>query len=170
MRNKALCIRFTKYCKEGKIELVKKWMNDPSVNMEWNNNEPLREVIINNHYDIFKLLLNNDHINVDYEWYGEIKSYVTMVGAYERAILYNPFTVAMINSRFDMMTLFIEHNEKHNEFNVFRKEYLQLLLLLDNKQMNLFFLKINGMLNFIMSFGDEFIGIITPEAVDIFLF
>lgn len=158
---------FAKYCREGKMNLVQKWIDDNRINIDWKFSEPTRGAVQNNHMDILKLLLSKHFINVKYEEFNGEKWDSNNINGVDINMICNPFTDAMIEFKYDMMDQFL----KHKDFNVFRKEYLNIILELDNTELTNYFLKINGFIEFIGKQEDEgYTDIISQEVIDIFLF
>ena len=58
-------ISFITACRTGNLEAVKILLSDPDVNPQYCNNEPLEAALINRHFDIVKLLLNDKRVLSD---------------------------------------------------------------------------------------------------------
>lgn len=159
---------FAKYCKEGKMHLVKKWGDNPNVDVNWNKHSPLRYSIKTNQIESIKYLLQHSNLKTEYENDRRPLKGATMVGDKAVSAELNPFTEAMIRSNFEVLDLFI--NSTNHKFKVERVEHLDVLLALDDDVLTEYFRKIPGFSEFIMQSGDQYIPLISKEAADIFMF
>ena len=149
---------FAKYCKEGKMHLVKKWIDNPNVDINWNKHSPLRYSIKTNQIESIKLLLQNSKLKTDYE--NDNRPLKGPTG------IINPFTEAMTRKNFEVLDIFI----KSKKFKVERIEHLDILLSINDEELNDYFKKIDGFESFILNSGDEYVKIVSADAAAIFLF
>ena len=160
---------FSKYCHDGKIKLVQKWINDPNINVNWNYDSPLRRSIATNQIEIVKLLLTNSKIKTDYENRKEIKGTKLNSKANNGNsinMIFNPVTEAIITLNFEALDLLITlGNVKIN-----RTEYLDVLLILENEKLNEYFMQLPNFMDYVIKQDTKYMSIISKDAADIFLF
>ncbi len=158
---------FAKYCYEGKIELVKKWMNNPNVDINYNKHAPLRNAIRRGHFEIAKLLVNHSQLKTDYEKDGELKGAMSIDGKTIGGVL-NPFTTAMAYKNFEVLDLFINHS--NHPFKVLRKENLDILIEMDDEEINEYFRKLPGFVDYAVGLGADYAALVSKDLKDIFFF
>lgn len=159
---------FAKYCYEGKLNLVKKWINNPNVDINWNKHGPLRNAVRGGHFEIVKLLVNHSKLKTDYEKDGELKDGAMSVGGKVVGGVLNPFTTAIAYKNFEILDLFI-HQSNH-PFKVLRKENLDIIIQMEDEELNEYFKKIPGFIDYAVSLGPEYASIVSKELKDIFFF
>ena len=163
------CKNFSKYCGEGKIALVKKWMDNPNVDINWHKHGPMRQAIRYNQFEVVELLLSNPKIRTDYEndkkpLNGSAKA---ANGEYVSGVL-NPFTMAIIGKNFTVLDMFIKDNPAR--FVVKRKEHLDILVGMKDEELNAYFREIPGFIDYVLEIGGDSLNILPPDAKDVFLF
>lgn len=152
---------FSAYCRDGKMKYVEKWIDNPNVNINWNYNSPLRQAVRYKQIDVIKMLLSKDKLDTDYGNGRELKGELNGTN-----VVFNPITEAMKIKQFNILALFV----KSGKFNFKRPEYLDVLLVMQDNEMNAYFLKLDGMQEFVMELGNKYIKLL-PEAVqEIFVF
>lgn len=160
---------FAKYCKEGKIELVKKWIDNPNVDINWNMHSPLRYSVKTGQIESIKLLLAHPKLRTDYENdKSELKGTVN-IGNIQGPIIFNPLTEAMVRKKFEILDLFL-HGQHDKKFKIERTENLDVLLEMNDEELTDYFRKIPGFLDFIMKSGDKYLPLISEDVNKIFLF
>jgi hypothetical protein len=161
------CKNFSKYCNDGKIELVKKWMDNPNVDINWNGHGPMRNAVKQNKIDVINILLANPKLRTDYENdKKEIRgASLAANGDYVGGVL-NPFTMAIIKKNFEILDIFI----KTNRFKILREENLEILMGMKDEELNTYFMKLPGFIDFVLSVGGDYLNIFPSDAKDIFLF
>jgi len=160
---------FAKYCSDGKIKLVQKWINDPNINVNWNYDSPLRRAVKTNQIEIIKLLLSHPNIKTDYENRKELKGSkvnIKVNNGKSLIMVFNPFTEAMVATSYEAMDLIrIMGNVK-----IHRTEYLDILLQLKDKKLNEYFMQLPNFIDYVIKQDPKYISIISKDAADIFLF
>jgi len=155
-------IQFNIDCRNGNIQAVKKNMNNSNVDINWENNMHIITAINENQLEIIKLLLNNPKIKTDYENHKQVtcmrvSNHKTVV------MIYNPFAEAMVQQAYDILDIFIHYGN----INIFRIEYLNILLQMDDEKMNTFFMKLPGFKNFIMENDIKYLSLFSKEINDL---
>lgn len=161
---------FAKYCKEGKLHLVKKWIDNPNVDINWNKHSPLRYSVKTGQIESIKLLLAHPKLRTDYENdKRELKGTMQVDGDKYVAVVFNPFTEAMVRKNFEILDLFL--NGSHDKkFKLDRTENLDVLLEMNDEELTEYFRNIPGFIDFIMKSGDKYLPLISEDVNKIFLF
>lgn len=161
---------FAKYCYDGKIDLVKKWINNPNVDINYNINAPLRNAVRMNEIEIVKLLIGHSKLNTLYGQTRHSELEGAMMGATGEYVSgkLNPFTAAIILKRFEILDIFI--HESNHPFVINRTENLDVILEMNDEEVNEYFNKLDGFTDYVLGLGGDYIGIISKEAKEIFLF
>ena len=169
---------FAKYCKEGKVHLVRRWIDNPNVNANWNKHSPMRYAVREHQIDVIKMLLANPQkIRTDYENDTKELKGSSAVGKrdpdspiddrewVDRVV--NPFTEAMLHKHFDILDLFV----KSGKFKVFRDVYLDLLVEMQDEELNKYFMDMDGFHAFMISLNDpKYTAIFPPDIQNLFSF
>lgn len=160
---------FSKYCADGNISLVKKWLSNPNVDINYNLNSPLRNAVRNNHIDVIRLLISHPKLNTDFDGPNrELKGAIATTIGKTIACVINPFTVAIANKNFEVLNIFI--NEANPPFKVKRKANLDLLLEMNDTDLNIYFLDQPDFMNYVLSHGDTYVNILPQDIKDVFVF
>jgi len=157
---------FSYYCREGKITFVKKWIDNPNVDVNWNYHSPLRNAVRYKRVEVIDLLLHSDKIKTDYE--NQTRE---LSGEWKRIkMVLNPFTEAMkqaYEGDYEMLDLLI----KTGKFEINRIEYLNILVEMENTELTNYFLQLPGFQDFMLSRDSSYAQLLLPAAVkDLFLF
>lgn len=157
---------FAKYCKEGRMHLVKKWGDNPNVDVNWNKHSPLRQAVKSGQIEPILYLLNHSKLRTDYE--NDTRPLSGSLSIKPGAVTgeLNPFTEAVMRKNFEILDIFV----KSNRFKINRIEHLDILIQMNDDVMNDYFKNINGFTDFVLESGEKYISIISSEASDIFLF
>lgn len=160
---------FAKYCGEGKIDLVKKWINNPNVDINYNSHAPLRNAVRKNQIEVVRLLVGHSQLKTLYgQDTKELKGAAQSVnGEYVSGVL-NPFTMAIITKNFEILDIFIK--ESNHPFIINRVENLTVILNMQDKEVNEYFIKQPGFVEYVLSIGVDYLGILSKELIDIFMF
>ena len=158
---------FSAYCRDGKMTFVKKWIDNPNVDINWNFHSPLRNAVRFKHVDIINLLLDNPKLETNYgvgrtrELKGEW-NHIKMV--------FNPFTEAVklaYNGDYEMLDLLV----KSGKFEIKRVEYLNMLVEMENEKLTEYFLLLDGFQDYMLSRDSSYSALLLPQEVtDIFIF
>jgi len=146
--------KFAEYCKDGKMKLVIKWIDNPNVNINWNYHSALRRSIRNGQLEIVKILLDRDELDTDY----------SKKELHTTNMVVNPFTEAMRFKDYSMIKLLIESGK----FNIFRKENLEALKTINNRGMIDYMLTLEGFEKFVME-HNEYWDLINKQLNSLFL-
>lgn len=157
---------FARYCREGKMHLVKKWGTDPNVDVNWNMHSPLRYSVKDNAIESIKYLLNHSKLKTDYENDRKPLFGTSNIGGKPIEGELNPFTEAMRRKNFEILDLFVNSGK----FTIKRKVNLDILYKMEDEELNDYFRKIDGFTDYVIEMGGDYLNILPPEAKDIFLF
>jgi len=152
---------FAAYCRDGKIKLVQRWIDNPNVDLNWNYNAPLRNAVYKEHFEIIELLLSKPSLRTDYENTRELK------GEYNGVkMVFNPFTESFKSDGLKMVKYLIDTGK----FKLDRKENLDALIGLGRQDIiNLFSAK-KEVVDLATKLGNEYNIFIPKELRDIFIF
>jgi len=173
---------FSIYCRDGKSTLVKKWITDPNVDVNWNYGKPLINAVSgtkehgSKNIEIIRLILAHPKLKTNYESRHEIKGSSIPVSStnlegdglegYISCVL-NPITQAMILKNFEVLDIFSK--EYPEKFNFNRTEYLDVLAQANDKELTNYFMKIRGFLDIFYS-CDEAYKVLMPKGFEFFMF
>jgi len=160
---------FAKYCKEGKLHLVKKWIDNPNVDVNWNKHSPLRYSVKAGQIDSINLLLYHPKLKTDYENDRRPLKGSMVIDKKRVGGELNPFTEAIIRKNFEILDIFLKgsHDKK---FKVERTENLDILMTLNDEEINEYFRKIPSFIDFVMKMGDKYLSLLSEDVNKIFLF
>jgi len=160
--------RFVNYCHDGNLKEIKKGLDDSEIDPNWDEDFALVRAIENEQIEVVELFMKHPRVKTDYEnrrehhgncQIGNDKAYIKLI--------LNPFTYAMRLNKYNMMDLLINVGN----VNVFRIEYLNILLQIKDKDMINYFQKITGFVDFIIKQNNfKYFSLISQQATDIFLF
>ena len=158
---------FSYYCREGKIKFVKKWIDNPNVDINWNYHAPLRNAVKYKQKEVIELLLNQPKLKTDYGVGGTRE----LTGEWNRVkMVFNPFTESMKQAHdgdYEMLDLLM----KSGKFEITRVEHLNILVELENEKLTEYFLSLEGFQDYMLSRDSSYATLLLPESVrDIFLF
>lgn len=157
---------FAKYCAEGKLNLVKKWINNPNVDINWNFHNAVRNAVRYNQLDVLKLLIDSGKLKTDYE--NETRKLKGAAqdanGRYVSGVL-NPFTMAIIKKNFEILDIFTKTYVSHFKINT--NDNLEIISDMNDDEINNYFMKIPNFIEYVVI--SEFDNII-PEDLKIIFF
>jgi len=150
-----------KYCREGKIKLVKKWIDDPNININWNFSAHLGAAILYDQIEIVKLIL--EHPKLDFKFHWPRPLIVTWEGMkFER----DPVSISISRKKFEILDLLLGTGK----IDLNQKKYLDLLMQMNDEEMNEYLKKVDGFTDYVLTQEPEYVKIISQAAADIFLF
>ena len=158
---KLISKNFAGYCYEGKLTFVKKWIDDPNVDINWNYHTALRNAVEKSHLDIIDLLLNHPKLNTKYHEAPELSG---SIGEIDLKI--NPFTQAIIDKNYTVLDMFIASKK----FKIDRLEHLNILKQMKDEEMNDYFRNQEGIFQMILDNNDTYSDLLPKTAKDVFLF
>lgn len=158
---------FSYYCREGKMTYVKKWIDNPNVDINWNYHSPLRNAVKHKQIEVIKLLLDHPKLKTDYG-VGRTRE---LSGEWQRVkMVFNPFTESLKLAKegdYEILDLLI----KSGKFNIERVDYLNILVEFEDKKLIEYFLDLDGFIHYIMSRDNSYTTLLIPQSVqDIFIF
>ena len=139
---------FAKYCKEGKLKLVKKWIDNPNVDVNWNKHSPLKYSVKTNQIESIKILLQHPKLKINYENDEKPLRGVTLMDG-------NPFTEAMMSRNFEVLDLFIKKNVE-----VKRLAYLNILINMADEELTDYFTNLDGFIEFILNSHEKYLVLV----------
>lgn len=178
---------FSSYCRDGKVALIKKWINDPNVDVNWNYGKPLINLVAgtkeNNskNIELVRMFMEHPKLKTNYESGLEIKGTSIPVSStnlnddnatsglidkYFRCV-WNPITQAMLLKNFEVLDIFSK--EYHSRFKFDRVEYLDLLLQSNDDELKDYFMMIPGFTT-VFTDCEEKYNSMKPDWVDFFNF
>lgn len=153
---------FAGYCYEGKLTFVKKWIDNPNVDINWNYHTALRNAVKKSHLDIIDLLLNHPKLNTKY--HEEPRELSGLIGGIYLKI--NPFTQAIIDKNYTVLDIFIASKK----FKIDRFEHLNILKQMKDEEMNDYFRNQEGIFQMILDNNNTYSDLLPKTAKDVFLF
>lgn len=153
---------FAGYCYEGKLTFVKKWIDNPNVDINWNYHTALRNAVKKSHLDIIDLLLNHPKLNTKY--HEAPRELSGSIGGINLKI--NPFTQAIIDKNYTVLDIFIASKK----FKIDRLEHLNILKQMKDEEMNDYFRNQEGILQMILDNNNTYSDLLPKTAKDVFLF
>jgi len=152
---------FASYCRDGKIKLVKRWIDNPNVDLNWNYHTPLRNAVYKKQYDVIDMLLSKSSLRTDYENTRELK------GEYNGVkMVFNPFTESFKSDGLEM----VEYLINTGKFKLDRKENLDALMGLNRQDIIELFSRRKEVMDLAIKLGQEYNVFIPKELRDIFIF
>lgn len=153
---------FAGYCYQGKLTFVKKWIDNPNVDINWYFHTALRSAVKKSHLDIIDLLLNHPKLNTKY--HEEPRELSGLIGGIYLKI--NPFTQAIIDKNYTVLDIFIASKK----FKIDRLEHLNILKQMKDEEMNDYFRNQEGILQMILDNNNTYSDLLPKTAKDVFLF
>lgn len=153
---------FAGYCYEGKLTFVKKWIDNPNVDINWNYHTALRNAVKKSNLDIIELLLNHPKLNTQYHTAPrELSGTIDGIN-----LKINPFTQAIVNKNYRVLDIFIASKK----FKIDRLEHLNILKQMKDEEMNDYFRNQEGIFQMILDNNDTYSDLLPKTAKDVFLF
>jgi|688.fasta_scaffold497443_1 hypothetical protein len=171
MADEKLSAKFAKYCGEGKLTMVKKYIADKNVDVNWNMSSPLTKAVKYDKIEVVKLLLSDPRLQTDFENKKELRGSLMYNNPplVLNNVIINPFTEAMFTKKYDILDLFLSDGR----FTTNRTEYLDILLKIDDDELNNYFKKIPGFKEYAVSKvkeNNDYVKIISKSVASIMMF
>lgn len=162
MRNKNH--EFIEACRTGNVELIKQLVNDPDIDVNFRKKAGMSYASEYNFVEIIKIILTNKGVVFDYEKKDDMLSYWEYNGE-EIKFWLNPLTASMVKGNYKILDMLLAAGIKFN-----RKDYIDLLVKLDNEKLFEYFKKRPEFYTLVMSCGKEYQTLLPEEIKDVFLF